>query len=430
LLILTVGCASATKNRTLGGDTLPPRDLPTTAPPERDGAKGNLAVGQLGMLAGQVLDGERRVANASIRVIELDRDKPRAPLLVRTDANGWFDIPGLEKGQRYQLVASVNRGGVLYSGQVNVVASDVRIAIPLVEVRNGVSASDTVSGDRPAASLGTPTKSDPSPSSKPVLIDPTRTAEGKPKNDWDHQPRPPTISVPGVPGRDAGDTPQRTPLPPPPGMDTPEEGTTRPLNDKAKGVPEEDSDRPPSMGYSSRVPLRQRDSFGEKRETPTVQVVPACVRHGLTVAELALYDRDGRPWELSRQTQGKFVLLDFWRADCPPCRAAMPHLAALQSKHGESGLQVVGVLCDGGSVASRRDRLKKFEERQAFRYPVLFSEPGECPVRLQLNVRRYPTLVLLDDTGRIVWSKEGYDASTASELDKAIAKLTEARNRP
>ena len=426
LLILTVGCASATKNRTLGGDTLPPRDFPTTTPPERDGAKGNLAAGQLGMLAGQVLDGDRRVANASISVTELDREKRRAPLLVRTDANGWFDIPGLEKGQRYQLVASITRGGVVYSGQATAIASDVRIAIPLVEVRNGVSASDTVSGDRPAASLGAPTRSDPGPTSPPV--DNTRIAGGKKDSSWDNKQTPPIVSVPGPPGRDDADYAPRPPLPSPPDLNQIEEGETRPLpRDKGAVEPKQKTDDqdvpPPSMDYSARLPFN-------KSETLRAPIVPTCLKTGQAVTELTLDDRHGRPWELSRQGSGKFVLLDFWRIDCPPCRAAMPQLAAWQAKYGPSGLQVVSVLCEGGSVAYRRERLNKLEDRRPLSYPVLFSESGSCPVRQQLNIRRYPTLILLDDTGRIVWSREGFDASIASELERQIVKLTTTRRTP
>lgn len=425
LILLTVGCGSTVKNRTLGGDTLPPRDYPLNTPSAERDSKGNLAAAQLGMLAGQVLEGDRRVANARIEVIELDRVKPRAPVIVRTDENGWFDIAGLEKGQRYKLTASITRGGVQYVGQVQAIASDVRIAIPLVEVRNTAAAGEGVAGDRPAASLGTPTRSDPSPPSKPIVIDPTRTAEGK-TSDWDHPPRSPTISVPGVPGRDPADNPTRPELPMPPRFAPPDEGVTRPLDDKAKGLPEdkakslpeEGNEVVPPMSYSSQV----------HRELPPVQVVPTCVLRGNSVAELALYDQAGQVWELSQQPRGKLTLLDFWKTDCPPCRTALPYLNAWQAKYGKAGLQVVSVLCEAGTLEQRRERLKKLHERHAFGYPVLLSEPGECPVRLQLNVRRYPTLILLDDTGRMVWSKEGFDMQIASDLEKMIARLLEARN--
>ena len=417
LILLTVGCGSTVKNRTLGGDTLPPRDYPLNTPSAERDSKGNLAAAQLGMLAGQVLEGDRRVANARIEVIELDRAKPRPPVIVRTDENGWFDIAGLEKGQRYKLTASISRGGVQYVGQVQAIASDVRIAIPLVEVRNTAAAGEGVAGDRPAASLGTPTRSDPSPPSKPIVIDPTRTAEGK-TADWDHPPRSPTISVPGVPGRDPADNPTRPELPTPPSFAPSDDGVTRPLDDKAKGLPEDGKEAPPPMSYSSQV----------RRDLPPVQVVPACVLRGNSVEELALYDHKGHVWELSRQPRGKLMLLDFWKTDCPPCRTALTYLNAWQAKYGEAGLQVVGVLCEAGTLEQRRERLKKLQERHPFDYPVLLSEPGDCPVRLQLNVRRYPTLILLDDTGRIVWSKEGFDFQMAKDLETMIHRLLQARH--
>jgi thiol-disulfide isomerase/thioredoxin len=234
--------------------------------------------------------------------------------------------------------------------------------------------------------------------------------------------------MPGPPGRDDADYPSRQPLPALPESNPIEEGETRPLPKEKGGVEpkqktEEQDDIPPTMGYSARLPLN-------KDETLRAPIVPTCLRSGLAVTELTLDDRHGRPWELSRQGAGKFLLLDFWRIDCPPCRAAMPQLAAWQAKYGASGLQVVSVLCEGGTIASRRERLNKLEDRRPLSYPVLFSEPGQCPVRRQLNVRRYPTLILLNDTGRIVWSGEGFDASIAGELEREIVKLTTARRTP
>lgn len=415
ILLLVMGCNGTQKRPpTIGGESLPPRDFPTS-PAERDAPLGNLAVGQLGMLAGQVLQGERRVANASIRVTELDREKPRAPLLVRTDANGWFDITGLEKGQRYLLYATISRGGVTYAGQVTAIASDVRIAIPLTETQGGAGGTvGSLPGDKPAAaSLGTPHRPETSPA--PIVIDPTRTAQDKVRPDWDNPVRPPSVSIPAI-GRDPSDNPTNRPyIPPPPGASPSDQGTTTPLPG-AKEI-ELEPVEPPPMRYSSRTP----------RETPPVQVIPACVRRGNSLEELALYDRDGQPWELSKRQEGKLILLDFWRIDCPPCRAAKPQLSALQSKYGSQGFQVVSVLCENGSLAARRARLKKMEEREPLSYPVLFSEPGECPARLQLEVRRFPTLLLVDDTGRIVWSREGYDTATMNELEKLIPRMINAR---
>src|SRR5262249_26124344 len=123
------------------------------------------------------------------------------------------------------------------------------------------------------------------------------------------------------PGREKDDDPSRKPIIPPPPM-TPEAGVTTPL---------------PGATTSVTVPPAAiRD-----RETPAVRVIPACVKRRERVQELALYDSHGQPWELSEKQQGKLVLLDFWKVNCPPCRAALPKLSEWQTKYGPQGLQVV-----------------------------------------------------------------------------------------
>ncbi len=44
---------------------------------------------------------------------------------------------------------------------------------------------------------------------------------------------------------------------------------------------------------------------------------------------------------IERLELGTVYVLEFWTAWCPPCMAAMPHLAELQRVHGDEGLKVV-----------------------------------------------------------------------------------------
>jgi thiol-disulfide isomerase/thioredoxin len=414
LLSVAVGCSSTAKNRTTGNDSLPPREfVGTPSAPEREAPAGNLAARPLGMLAGQVVDADgRRVANASIQVIEHGTSGARARLSVTTDRNGYFDIPGLEKSRRYQLVASVDRAGVQHIGKTTAVASNVRVAIYLTEIRSEAG-TPTPSPDRPpAASLGAPTRPgegvgkavDP----PPVSTDPTRTATRE--REFDDLPPPATATVPGPPGRDQGDDPSRKPIIPPPPMMTPEAGVTTPL---------------PGATPASSVP----PAVSRERETPAVRVIPSCVKVGQVVQELALYDSHGQPWELSKKGEGKLLLLDFWTTTCVPCRAALPKLSEWQTKYGPQGLQVVGVLCDRGKTAQRRAALTGLMEKTGvtINYPVLFSDEGDCPVRRHMEVFMFPTLVLLDETGKVVWKGVGHDPERAAELEKRIKRMLSER---
>lgn len=45
--------------------------------------------------------------------------------------------------------------------------------------------------------------------------------------------------------------------------------------------------------------------------------------------------------------KGKVVLIENWGVQCPPCIAAMPHLAELDKKHRSEGLVIIGAECQG-----------------------------------------------------------------------------------
>src|SRR5260370_11023264 len=58
-----------------------------------------------------------------------------------------------------------------------------------------------------------------------------------------------------------------------------------------------------------------------------------------------LSDVDGKPVKLS-DFKGKVVILDFWATWCPPCRAEIPGLIAIQTKYANKGFTMIGVSLD------------------------------------------------------------------------------------
>jgi len=338
------------------------------------------------MLAGAVIDsGRYRVANATLHVIAVD-EGPKSKLTVTTDRNGYFDVPGLEKGRRYRIVATSRRGETVLTGQAFATASDVRLNIQLTDSRPAVEGA-SAKGDPPAEVP------------PPVSTDPTRIAGDRPKGDFDDPPAPPPVAIPG---RD-GEEPSRKPtIPPPPVRD--EGGITTPLAGASPATP---VPAPPS---------RKRVGTGPAH-------IPSCVRPGNIVHNFALYDFHGKRWELAERQTGKLVLLDFWKLDCPPCRAGLPELVELQEKWGKHGLQVVSVLHDEGEVEQRRARVLALaaERRTRYNFPVLFSEK-DCPVRDKMEVHVYPTLFVLDEDGRIIARFEGLDEVKRRTLDGILRR--------
>ena len=160
-------------------------------------------------------------------------------------------------------------------------------------------------------------------------------------------------------------------------------------------------DRPPTM---SLPPKRQA------RSAPAPSVAPG--------SEFALVDAKGVEREFPAGQPGKLVLLDFLTSTCAPCKKYAPALIAIQTQYAGGGLEVVGVLCDDAPAPKRIELCASYKKQQKLNY-LLYTEPGDSPGSLgeRFGVKGYPTLVLLDGSGRTLW--QGHP-SEAAKLEAAI----------
>jgi len=109
-------------------------------------------------------------------------------------------------------------------------------------------------------------------------------------------------------------------------------------------------------------------------------------------------------------TQGKVVLLDFWTSWCAPCKRQFPIMAKLDKEFRSKGLVVLGV-----NVGEDKETVDKVR----LTYPSLQLDADDEALK-SLSVHAYPTLVLIDRTGKVAL----YDIGTKSEasLRAALAK--------
>jgi len=150
--------------------------------------------------------------------------------------------------------------------------------------------------------------------------------------------------------------------------------------------------------------------------------IPSCELYGSTLENFALRDERGEPWEFKRDFHGKLLLLDFWYSTCQPCVNAVPHLAEFQRVYGPYGLEVVGIAYETGTVQEQRERIPGEGIRYKINYKILLSGGGyeNCPVRKQFQIKQFPTLVLIDASGKILWKSEGLDDYARDILEKHI----------
>lgn len=304
-----------------------------------------------------------------------------APVEVRTDGQGYFRIPGLKPQQSYTLTARAAQNGTQYAGKLYARTGSEksqRIRIELVE-----GAGETF---RPA----TPTMSDnglPSPV-MPALPQPAFSP-------YDTAiPGPVATNPTPAPGAFVETLPPpmtaQTTAPIAPTVTPPPPLTLSPRSDLRTEA--EPAYRPP---LTTIPPLR---GPGER---PSPAAATGSRKLSPSGTEFTLVDAAGVPRDFPT---GQWVLLDFMTTSCVPCTKSVPLLTALQERYAAERLEVIGLVCDESDPRTRQSRMRAYAKKHAPGYPLLTEPADEVGALLsRFEVTKFPTLVLLDGDGQVVW---------------------------
>ena len=115
--------------------------------------------------------------------------------------------------------------------------------------------------------------------------------------------------------------------------------------------------------------------------------------------------------------RGKVVIVNFWATWCPPCRAEIPDLIALQDKYGDR-LQIIGISQDEAPP----EVVKRFVAAHKINYPIVMTTPElEKTFR---GVSALPTSFILDRESRVVQKHVGMLTARTTEFEtRALAGL-------
>jgi thiol-disulfide isomerase/thioredoxin len=116
---------------------------------------------------------------------------------------------------------------------------------------------------------------------------------------------------------------------------------------------------------------------------------------------------------------GKVLLLDFWATWCAPCRAAVPSLRALHKKHAGEPFALLSVSIDRG-----RREVESFVAKHEMDWPQVWDQ-GSAFAN-SLGIHSYPTYLLIDHSGEIVFQTSGWGSRTERELRGRIAAAVKA----
>jgi thiol-disulfide isomerase/thioredoxin len=135
-----------------------------------------------------------------------------------------------------------------------------------------------------------------------------------------------------------------------------------------------------------------------------------------TVPALTARDLEGRP-VTTDAWRGKVTIVNFWATWCPPCRAEIPDLVALQQKYPDQ-VRVVGISQD----ETGPDVVKRFVADQHINYPVVMSTPELEGVFS--GIYALPTSFIVDADLKIVQKHVGMLNAVTTEAEvRSLAGL-------
>lgn len=101
----------------------------------------------------------------------------------------------------------------------------------------------------------------------------------------------------------------------------------------------------------------------------------------------------------SKALRGKVVVLNFWYAGCPPCRAEAKYLNKVEQQFAGKDVQFIGV-----NVRDEKPTVEAFERSFGVDYPtVLDAKSGDVQLALsgQIAPNAVPATIVLDKRGRV-----------------------------
>jgi thiol-disulfide isomerase/thioredoxin len=142
----------------------------------------------------------------------------------------------------------------------------------------------------------------------------------------------------------------------------------------------------------------------------------AGIRQGDLAPRFTVKTLDGETLS-SDALKGKVVLLDFWATWCSPCVQAIPALEEIRKKNAGKPFVLVGVSADFDQKT-----LEQFLKKRGIPGPQVWSGTRGDLNRM-FQVSTFPTHIILDAEGRIVYRKQGWGGgSSGRALDAAVER--------
>jgi thiol-disulfide isomerase/thioredoxin len=116
---------------------------------------------------------------------------------------------------------------------------------------------------------------------------------------------------------------------------------------------------------------------------------------GSEVPDFQFTDFNGKKRKLS-EFRGKYVLLDFWAAWCPPCRRELPYQKAAYSRFQPRGFEILGMNNDEDP-----SQIKDWLKKNGLVWPqATMSSIRDLEIRYRINL--FPTSLMIGPDGKVL----------------------------
>ncbi len=153
------------------------------------------------------------------------------------------------------------------------------------------------------------------------------------------------------------------------------------------------------IGISTLLPARLQAVPNTGQQAPNFKVVTT----------------SGQPVSL-RNYRGYVLVMDFFATWCPPCRASIPHLIAMNRKYGKQGLQILGQSLDEDGEGV----VKSFVAEQRINYPVALTPEK---VAVDYGINSVPVMFVIDKNGKVAEVYRGFSDEVGRSMENLVKRL-------
>lgn len=124
--------------------------------------------------------------------------------------------------------------------------------------------------------------------------------------------------------------------------------------------------------------------------------------------------------------RGNVVFVEIFRTECPHCQDAAPFLVALNQRYKSRGLKMVSIQApsksdDPQNPEANWNAVQNWMKTRNFSWPSGFDENSQW-FQKTLKGTHYPTMLVLDKNGNVIFDQTGHTTEKAVDLSLEIEK--------